>query len=81
MQENISELWAHQAVDDEVDGGVEDGQVPGNEVHQELVGWGKVVAASLVTPHYWGDSRVHRRIIKSVNNKEEIITEQPQRSQ
>ena len=52
MQEDIPELGAHQAVDDEVDGGVEDGQVPRNEVHQELVGWGKVMIAGLVTTHY-----------------------------
>ena len=52
-----------------------------SEVHQELVCWGKVVAASLVTPHYRGNPRVHKIVIKSVNQEDKIITEQSQRNQ
>ena len=42
LTKGLPELWAHQAVNYEVDGGVEDDQVTSYEVTQPLLRWSKV---------------------------------------
>ena len=47
--QSIPEVWAHKAVDEEVDGGVENDQVPDDLVHQPPLGGDVVATVPFVT--------------------------------